>query len=120
MSECFAQNRQSIRLQNYDYQQDGAYFVTCCVFNRASLFGKIANGQMILSRFGIIVQEEWENTQQLRAQVSLDAYIVMPDHFHAIVWIGGRGTACRARMMMPPGERMKSKSKKGLYGFFKC
>ena len=42
-------HRHSIRLQGYDYSQEGLYFVTICVQNRINVFGKIVNGQMILN-----------------------------------------------------------------------
>ena len=34
-------HRRSIRLQEYDYSQNGAYFVTLCAFQRGCLFGEI-------------------------------------------------------------------------------
>jgi putative transposase len=40
-------HRRSIRLNEYDYSKNGAYFVTLVVFQRKYLFGKIADGQMI-------------------------------------------------------------------------
>ena len=52
--------RRSVRLQGYDYTQNGAYFVTICVHNRACLFGDIGDdGLMQLSACGEIVHEEW-------------------------------------------------------------
>ncbi len=80
-------NRQSLRLKNYDYTLSGAYFITICTHSRQKLFGKINNGEMILNEFGRIVQLEWERTPQIRKEIELDAYVIMPDHFHAIVII---------------------------------
>ena len=37
-------NRKANRLKNYDYSQNGAYFVTVCVQNRLCLFGDVLNG----------------------------------------------------------------------------
>ncbi len=80
-------NRRSIRLKNYDYSQKGSYFITIVTQNRKHLFGKIEDGKMILSSVGRIVEEEWLNTIQLRPNVSLGEFIIMPDHMHMIVTI---------------------------------
>jgi hypothetical protein len=52
-------NRKSIRLKGYDYSQEGSYFITLCVQEKAHIFGKIKNGIMGLNELGIIAQEEW-------------------------------------------------------------
>jgi REP element-mobilizing transposase RayT len=52
-------HRRSIRLQNYDYSQAGAYFVTICIQNRECLLGNIDNDVMVLSEYGQIVQDKW-------------------------------------------------------------
>ena len=79
--------RRSIRLRDYDYTQQGAYFVTICTHNRVHWFGEIHNGVMVLNPYGRIVENEWEQTAQLRPNVELDAFAVMPNHFHGIVLI---------------------------------
>ena len=80
-------NRRSIRLKNYDYSQKGSYFITIVTQNRKHLFGKIEDGKMILSFVGRIVEEEWLNTIQIRPNVTLGEFIIMPDHMHMIVTI---------------------------------
>jgi putative transposase len=80
-------HRRSIRPPGWDYRQDGAYFVTIATHERAHLFGEVVNGAMVMSEFGRIVAEEWERTAQLRPYVRLDAFVVMPNHVHGIVWI---------------------------------
>ncbi len=42
-------NRRSIRLKDYDYSREGAYFVTICTHGRACLFGEIGDGKMVLN-----------------------------------------------------------------------
>jgi hypothetical protein len=44
--------RKCIRLKNYDYSQDGAYFITICMHNRECIFGKINDGVVFVSRDG--------------------------------------------------------------------
>lgn len=77
--------RNSIRLRNYDYTSTGLYFVTICTHERENLFGEVLEEQMVLNDWGQIVQQEWENTASLRAYVQLDEYVIMPNHFHAIL-----------------------------------
>ena len=80
-------HRRSIRLKGYDYSWPGAYFVTVCTHNRDCLFGKIANDEMFLNRFGRIIEEKWNNIPQHFEHIQLDAFQIMPNHFHGILFI---------------------------------
>jgi len=79
--------RKSVRLKEYDYSQNGLYFVTLCVHMMETLFGQIANNLMNLNQYGIIVEQEWKNTFTLRRYAKGHDYVVMPNHFHGIVEI---------------------------------
>ncbi len=78
--------RRSIRWHGYDYTQSGAYFYTD---ERAPLFGKVVNGEMVLNKLGKIVQEKWCRSTDIRAEIALrpDEFVVMSNHIHRIVWI---------------------------------
>lgn len=80
-------NRRTIRLRGFDYASTGAYYVTLNVKYRRPLFGTLRNGVMHLSPIGRIVQDEWLRTPDIRPEVVLDEFIIMPDHMHMIVWI---------------------------------
>ncbi|MEH2403438.1 transposase [Nostoc sp.] len=80
-------HRQSIRLKGYDYASAGGYFITICSHQRECLFGEVVDGTMQLNDLGQIVAEEWERSPNLRQEIKLDAWIVMPNHFHGIVFI---------------------------------
>lgn len=82
--------RRSVRLKNYDYSQEGLYFITICCQNKEHLFGEIENGQMILNDIGKIVKQCWEETPNIRPNVALHSFVIMPNHFHAIVEITHR------------------------------
>ena len=84
--------RRSIRLKEYDYRTSGAYFVTMCAYERACLFGEVVNGVMRLNRLGCVVSEEWRRTPDLRSNVELDAFVVMPNHLHAILLLHEEST----------------------------
>jgi REP element-mobilizing transposase RayT len=89
--------RHSFRLKEYDYTQEGIYFVTICTFQREFLLGAVENEKMVVNYIGMIVEEEWLKTPILRSHVSLDTFVVMPNHFHGIIAIipTGRGTTRR-------------------------
>ena len=81
-------NRQSIRLKGYDYSAEGAYFVTMVCKDRLPWLGDVVNGEMQLSEAGKIIEEEWLRGAELRSEITLDAYVIMPNHFHGIAVIG--------------------------------
>ena len=83
-------HRRSIRLKDYDYSQAGAYFVTICTHDKECLFGDIVCGEMQLNTYGQVAQNEWIKTTDIRPNVKLDYYIVMPNHFHGILTINER------------------------------
>ena len=80
-------HRRSIRLEDYDYSWAGAYFVTICVQNRACLFGEICNDEVIPNPAGRLVQSEWDALPKRFSLLDLDAFVLMPNHVHAIVVI---------------------------------
>ena len=80
-------HRKSHRMQGYDYRRPGAYFITVCTHNRESVFGEIMDGTMHLNAAGRLVQSMWDGISSNLPNVSLDAYVVMPDHFHSLVVI---------------------------------
>ncbi len=90
--------RSSLRLKNYDYTRVGAYFITISTKNHKNLFGQIINSEMVLNELGWVVQEEWLKLPRLRRNVETDYFIVMPNHFHGILWLmrESEGTASRA------------------------
>ena len=78
---------ESIRLKGYDYSLEGSYFITICTRNRATYFGRVEEGRMILNSSGKVVANEWKRTADKRSRVILGEWIVMPNHFHAIIYL---------------------------------
>ena len=72
----------SRRLRDWDYSTPWWYYVTICTRNFGNWFGKVKNGKMILNDAGKIVEEEWLKTMEIRTNVDLDYYVIMPNHFH--------------------------------------
>ncbi len=92
-------HRRSIRIKEYDYSRDGLYFITICTFNHKCLFGYIDNDEMVLNEFGKIASHEWQQTGEIRNNVVLQEFVIMPNHMHGIIEINDstrRGTMPRA------------------------
>lgn len=97
MSERF-QNKyriESARLKNWDYGWNASYFVTICTKDRICFFGNVVDENdtlpyVRLSQIGEIVKSEWLKTFELRKDMNLTMgeFVVMPNHFHAIIGIG--------------------------------
>ncbi|EGK03208.1 transposase [Dysgonomonas gadei] len=79
--------RRSIRLYEYDYSQEGLYFVTICTQDKVCLFGEIVEEEMVLNDVGKMIDEQWHNLKQYYANIDLHEYIVMPNHIHGIIQI---------------------------------
>jgi len=99
--------RRSVRLTGYDYSQPGVYFVTICSWLRGSIFGEIINGKMVLNEFGMAVEREWLNNINVRPNIELDQFVVMPNHVHCILIINRRGEVAspkiNAQQTLPKG-----------------
>ncbi|MBL7072454.1 MAG: transposase [Candidatus Omnitrophica bacterium] len=82
-------DRKSIRLKDYDYAQTGGYDVSICAHGDKCIFGVVKNGEMFLSDCGKIVDKCWNEIPEHFPHVELDEHIVMPNHMHGIIVIGG-------------------------------
>ena len=80
-------NRRSIRLKGYDYSQAGLYFITICVQNRENLFGNITNEIMNRNDAGKMIEKQWIELSKRFKNIILNEFIIMPNHFHAILEI---------------------------------
>jgi putative transposase len=79
--------RNSLCFKGYDYSQPGAYFVTICTENRICYLGNIVDGITISLPISDVVREIWLEIPEKFHFVDLDAFIIMPNHFHGIVII---------------------------------
>jgi REP element-mobilizing transposase RayT len=79
--------RSSLRLPEHDYCSPGPYLVTVCTWQRRCLFGVVADVEMRLASFGLVLAECWQELPRHVRGVSTDAFVVMPDHIHGIFWI---------------------------------
>ena len=75
----------SARAQWWDYGWNGAYFITGCTKNKKHYFGSISNGEMRLSRTGVVADILWREIPHHARHISLGAFQLMPNHFHGIL-----------------------------------
>jgi len=95
------QKRKPNRLKNFDYSQNGAYFITICTHNRKCVLGKIVGEGLcalpnnILTPIGNEIEKTIQFINNNYDNVLIDKYIVMPNHIHMIVFLntekGGHG-----------------------------
>ena len=94
---CRMPKRKQNRLQEYDYNSNGAYFITICTKDKKHLFWKentnvgancVRPYEYQLSSVGITVNEEIKNINNVYGDiVRIDKYVVMPNHIHMIIII---------------------------------
>ena len=82
--------RKDIRLKNYNYSSAGRYFITICVKDKHEMLGKIVGANCVrpcLSEIGNIVECEILKLSKIYEAVSVDKYVIMPNHIHMILVI---------------------------------
>ena len=92
-------NRKPIRLPEFDYHA-GAYFVTICTQDRRCILSDILVGDGVLdvprvqlSKYGEIVEQTLEEINDTYQHISIQKYVLMPNHIHLLVQIEDNGTS---------------------------
>jgi len=86
-------HRHSIRLRGYDYSQPGTYYVTVCTQKKKHIFGEVVEGEMSANDCCRIVARAWQDLPGRFPHITLDEFVVMPNHVHGIIIVGGRQAA---------------------------
>ncbi len=107
--------RKKIRLENFDYNTPGGYFITICTKNKINYFWNnvgtsIARPQEIpLNKNGKIVNIAIKNIEKIYKNITVDKYVIMPNHIHLLLQIhsgnGGRP------MVVPTIDRVIQQTK---------
>ena len=79
-------HRRSIRLKGYDYARPSWYFVTICTWKRRYFFKMYP----VLKK---IVEQCWDEMPQRYHGVSIDEFVIMPNHLHGIIVIEEGGAS---------------------------
>jgi len=84
----------SARRSGYDYSQAGGYFITICAKSREHSFGNIqlatdalTNAYLIGNELAVQAWNCWQAIPQHFPFVESDAFVVMPDHVHGVLFI---------------------------------
>ena len=79
--------RKQIRLKEYDYTQNGYYFITVCTHNRQNLFGEIVgatlrgrpnNPDKMIEKWLLKLENKFDD-------VKIWVYMIMPDHLELLI-----------------------------------
>ncbi|MBP3599789.1 MAG: transposase [Clostridia bacterium] len=91
--------RKPTRLKNFDYSQNGYYFITVCTHNKRKILcdivgeGLCALPTVKLTQIGEIVNEAVNYINSNYDGILVDKYVIMPNHIHLIISVqtGGHG-----------------------------
>ena len=106
----FKHHRRSIRLKGYDYSQNGAYFVTFRTQENGAIFGEVMDGVMKLNEPGRMVETVWMEIPIFYPGISIDAFQIMPNHFHGIIIIDYIDIIATPAQSGNPGDSENSKN----------
>ena len=86
--------RKNIRLNDYNYSSNGAYFITIYTKNKENLLWKNVGAncvrpldQLPLSKIGIVIENEIYKLNTVYENIKVDKYQIMPNHIHLIIFI---------------------------------
>ena len=88
----FLPKRKNNRLEAYRYSQVGAFFITICSHQRQNRFSRIVGAihespANQLTPYGHIIKNSIESIPSRFPNVSVDSYIIMPNHVHLVLSI---------------------------------
>ncbi|MEW6197027.1 MAG: transposase [Bacteroidota bacterium] len=78
---------ETARHKDWDYTNPWWYYITINTKDHVQWFGTISKGEMQLNKIGKIIEEGWLRTINVRNNVDLDYYVIMPNHIHRILII---------------------------------
>ena len=93
MSKKMLPVRKHPRLQRFDYSSNARYFVTICTYQKRSVLSKVKVGrglapaETLLTEAGKIIEDELLLLPLRFHDLTIDNYVIMPNHIHAILTI---------------------------------
>ncbi len=93
--------RRPMRLPEYDYGANGAYFVTVCTEGKRCILGHVVGGGVLdapytrLSEYGIAAEKTLLEMSAFYKDVAIEKYVIMPNHVHFIISINACGGPSR-------------------------
>ena len=87
-------SRKPTRLPSFDYNRVGTYFLTLCTKEKRCILGQVQHAgseadqpTILLSPLGILVKNQILTMMNLYRNISVDHFIVMPNHIHLLISI---------------------------------
>ena len=86
-------NRKRTRLKNFNYNTPGYYFITVCTKNKEKILGNIVGTgvldgpKTIMLEYGDIAKKHIENIKDFYSHMTIEKYIIMPNHIHFLIQI---------------------------------
>jgi REP element-mobilizing transposase RayT len=77
--------RKKIRLTDYNYSQNGFYFITICSHEHKPILGHIEEDEMILNDYAEKLDSLLINMSDKQQNIILDKYVFMPNHIHMVL-----------------------------------
>lgn len=109
--------RKPIRLKDYDYSQNGAYFITICTKDRQPLLWKsipikcksvgadiIRPNDIELNEYGTIAETAICSISKYYPNCNVDKYVIMPEHIHMILMLND----ANGRIISAPTKSIKT------------
>ena len=85
-------HRKDTRLKDFDYSQNGVYFVTICTRNRQSILSSVSVGGGVLdaplvelTEYGKITEAVITNINQTYPHIQITKHVIMPNHIHLLI-----------------------------------
>ena len=92
-------SRKELRIKEYDYSQEGYYFITICTNNRENILSKIVyneirnEAKIQLTEEGRIIEKRIKVTNEKDKNIFINSYVIMPNHVHMIIENNGSSRA---------------------------
>ena len=113
MQEKILPERKHLRHKEYDYSENGYYFVTICSKDMKQIFCRIVDdgvtvgrglapaekvkAKIILTNYGRILENQLFNLEKRYDFVKIDKYVIMPNHIHAVIILDGKAAGASPR-----------------------
>ena len=86
-------SRKLPRLKNFDYSQNGYYFITICTKDMQCLLSSVVGADDLgsphveLKNYGKIVEKNINLMNDIYKNMNVKSYVIMPNHIHLLIHI---------------------------------
>ena len=91
--------RKPTRLQAFDYNTTGAYFITICTDKRRQILSRIVGVDVLgdpqnveLLSHGMVADKYIKQMNEFYENLTVDQYVIMPNHIHLILFVHEDGS----------------------------